>query len=90
MGEIIKQATEHNYVFWICLLVSIGLIVTSFFIPPMAEVSGSVLASVGELFAYATLYSLIKAIQKGKEATLQHGNTSISIGDGDKDKETDF
>ena len=81
MGEILKQATEHNYAFWICLTISILLIVISFFIPPMAEISGSVLAAVGELFAYASLYSLIQAIRKGKEATLQHGKTSLSIGD---------
>lgn len=81
MGEILKKATYHNWSFWICLFISIVLIVTSFFIPPMAEISGSVLAAVGELFAFAALGSLIDAIHKGKEATLTHNNTTITIGD---------
>lgn len=85
MGEVIKEATYHNWSFWICLVISISLIVISFFIPPLAAIDGSVLAAVGELFAFASLGSLIDAIKKGKEATLHHGNTSLSIGDGDKE-----
>ena len=81
MAEILKSALNHNFVFWLCLIVSLALIITSFFIPPMAEISGSVLAAVGEIFAFAALGSLISAIEKGKDATLRHNSTSITIGD---------
>lgn len=81
MAEIIKNAIDHNYSFWICLFVSLALIITSFFIPPLATIDGSVLAAVGEIFAFAALGSLITAIRRGKEATLRHNGTSISIGD---------
>lgn len=69
----------HKWVFLICLLVSVGLIVTSFFIPPLAVVDGSVLAGVGELFAFAALGEVGAAIERGHGATISHGNTTIEI-----------
>lgn len=69
----------HKWVFLITLLVSVGLIITSFFIPPLAVVDGSVLASVGELFAFAALGEVGAAIERGHGATISHGNTTIEI-----------
>ena len=81
MAEIVKNATMKNPAFWVCLLFSIGLVVTGFFLPPTAEISGSVLTAVGELFAFATLEVVYHAIRKGIDAKVQHGNTSVTIGD---------
>lgn len=75
----------HKWVFLICLLVSAGLIVTSFFIPPLAVVDGSVLACVGELFAFAALGEVGAAIERGHGATISHGNTTIEIKKEDDD-----
>lgn len=69
----------HKNVFLICLMTSVGLIVTSFFIPPLAVVDGSVLAAVGELFGFAALAEVAAAIERGHSATISHGNTSIEI-----------
>lgn len=74
----------HKRVFLICLIVALGLIITSFFIPPLAVVDGSVLAAVGEIFGFAALGEVAAAIERGHSATIQHGNTSISI---NKDEE---
>ena len=41
--------------FWICLIVSISLIVAGFCVPPMGIIDGSVLTAVGILFGFATL-----------------------------------
>lgn len=71
----------HKWVFLICLFVAVGLIVTSFFIPPLAVVDGSVLAAVGELFAFAALAQIVRAVEKGKTASITRGNTSLTIGD---------
>lgn len=81
MGEILKQATYHNYAFWVCLFTSIALIVISFFIPPLAVIDGSVLAATGELFAFASLGTLITAVRKGKDARIRHKDTTIEVGD---------
>lgn len=71
--------TFHKWVFLITLLVSAGLIITSFFIPPLAVIDGSILAGVGELFAFAALGEVGAAIEKGHGATISHGSTTIEI-----------
>lgn len=86
MREIVKEAVHHNWAFWVCLLVSVFLIVTSFFIPPKAVVDGSILACVGELFAFAALGNISAAVAKGIDAKVEHNGTSITIGDLNKEK----
>ena len=85
MVERIKTATQHNVPFWVCLTVSIALIVVGFFTPPMAVIDGSVFIATGEMFAYAALYTLWLAIKKGTNARLRRGNTSLSVGDATED-----
>ena len=72
--------------FYICLVFSIILIAVSFVVPPTGIVDGSVLAAVGEVFAFATLGTVIHAIMKGADVTLNHGNTSVTLNTPD-DKE---
>ena len=79
----------NHYAFWTCLIISIGLIIGSFFVPPLGVIDGSVLAGVGELFAFATLATVIVAIMKGSDVTVQHNNTSISVNNPDPDKKSD-
>lgn len=85
MGELDKKLTSffgdafHKRVFMVCLVVAISLIIASFFIPPLAVVDGSVLAAVGEIFAFAALGEVAAAIERGHTATISHGNTQIEI-----------
>lgn len=81
MGTIIKQATFGNSIFWVCFVLCAGLIIAGFCVPPMGSVDGSVLTAVGELFAFPTLWTVWHAIDKGIDAKLTHGNTSVQIGD---------
>lgn len=69
----------HKRVFLVCLVVSIVLIITSFFIPPLAIIDGTVLAAVGELFGFAALGEVVAAVERGHGATISHGNTTIEI-----------
>lgn len=71
----------HNIWFIFFSLTAIGLIITSFFVPPTGVIDGSVLAAVGEIFAFAALGTAIKAIDKGVDARVQHNNTTLTIGD---------
>lgn len=73
----------NHWAFWTCLITSIGLIIGSFFVPPMGVIDGSVIASVGELFAFATLATVIEAIKKGSDVTVQHNQTSITVNNPD-------
>jgi hypothetical protein len=47
----------------------------------MGVIDGSVLAAVGEIFAFAALGTVVKAIDKGVDAQVQHNNTTLTIGD---------
>lgn len=71
----------HNGWFIFFSIAAIVLIFTSFFIPPMGVIDGSVLAATGEIFAFAALGTVIKAIDKGVDAQVQHNNTTITVGD---------
>lgn len=72
--------------FWVCLLFSIGLIIASFFIPPLAVVDSSVIACVGEIFAFATLATVIEAIGRGVDAKITHNGTEVTLNNPDKEK----
>lgn len=81
MTEIVRSATMKNPAFWVCLMLSISLIVAGFIVPPLGDIHGSVLTAVGLLFAFATLFEVHIAMKKGIDARLRHGNTELSVGD---------
>ena len=88
MGEIIKKAVEKNWAFWICLGVSIVLIVGGALTPPPFVVDSSIFVGTGELFAFAALWVFWRAIEKGIDAKVKHGETELSIENPDpEDKE---
>lgn len=76
-----------NPAFWVCLSLSIILIVAGFCVPPTGKIDGSVLKAVGELFGFATLEVIHNAIRKGVDAKVSHGNTSVLIGDTSNDND---
>lgn len=71
--------------FHIFAIISICLIVTSFFIPPTGIIDSSVFAGVGELFAFAALWEVHIAIKKGIDARVTHHDTTIEISKKDDD-----
>lgn len=72
-------------IFWTCLATSVILIVVGFCLPPQGVVDGSVLASVGELFAFAALATGYQALKDGRDITVKHGETEFTIGDGNNE-----
>jgi len=75
---------------FISLIASVFLLIASFFVPPMGEISPSVLQGVAELFAFATLWKLpniIATIQDGKSITLSHGNTTVTVASKEEDED---
>ena len=77
--------------FWVCLVISIILLVTSFILPPTGAIHPSVMQAVAEVFAFATLGTVIEGIHKGIDAKLTHGNTQLSLNnpDNQQNQETD-
>ena len=86
MSEVYKSATVRNPAFWVCLSLSIALIVAGFCVPPHGEIDGSILTAGSILFAFATLEAVHVALKKGVDAKVKHGKTELEVGDLNKDK----
>ena len=66
-------------IFWICLIISVCLLVGSFLLPPMGVIDNSVLAAVGWLFGFTALGVLPDALKKGLGAKIRKGDTEIEL-----------
>ena len=71
----------NKLAFWLTFSLSAILLIISFIIPPQGVIDASVLAAVGELFAFGTLATVIDGIQNGRAVKLTKGETSIHIED---------
>ena len=78
---------EHNIPFHILAAVSVSLLIASWIWPPTSIIDASVLAASGELIGWGALYTLLRAVEKGKTATVSHNGTTITVGDKPSDKE---
>lgn len=65
--------------FWICLVCSIGLLITGFLMPPIGIIDNSVITSVGLLLVFAVLGQLPIIIEVAGYAKISSGNTTIEI-----------
>ena len=70
-----------------CLAISVTLLTVSFLLPPTGKIDPSVLRGVGEIFAFAILYTVIEALQRGTDVTLHKGDIDISLNNPDKDED---
>lgn len=83
MKEIINLGIKHNVAFWICLFVAIFLITGGALTPPIFIIDNSIFIAVGELWLFAALYSVIRAVEKGRKAVIEKGETKLTIGGND-------
>lgn len=70
---------SHRIWFLILSLCAVGLLIASFLTPPMGVIDGSVIAAVGELFAFSALGTFLDAIHLNKKASVRKGSLEISI-----------
>ena len=88
MKEFYKNYLENNLFFWFFSGIGLLLIIVAFFIPPTAYIEQSVLIAVGEINGFIALGAVIKAIDKGRSASIKHNGTEVTI-TGDEDKQED-
>lgn len=74
-----KKPHVDKYIFFVCLICSIGLFVGGFFCPPMGQIDGSVLTAGGILFAFAALAVAGQNLANGKEVVFKKGDIEISV-----------
>lgn len=79
MKKFWKNYLENNVFFWVFSLAGLVLIAASFILPPIGNIDNSVLAAAGELDGVIALGAVLKAIDKGVDASFQHNNTSVTI-----------
>lgn len=80
---MVKDLLKSHWTFYMFSLVSIGLMVASFLVPPTGIIDPSVLAASGELFAFAALYVVLMAVQRGTKASVHKGDTTLTVNDRD-------
>ena len=80
-----KVRKSTTIALWVCMICSVGMFIASFLVPPVGEISPSVLRAVGLLFAFAALFVGREAIMEGLGVKMTHGQTTIEIHDLDGD-----
>ena len=84
MSKFFKNFTKSNKIaFWVCLAISVTLLTVSFLLPPKGQIDPSVLRGVGEIFAFAVLYVVIEALQRGTDVTIHKDNIDITLNNPD-------
>lgn len=74
-----KKCKECKIVFFLCLLISAGLMIGGFFVPPTGVIDGSVLKASGILFLFAALAVGARAIELGYDLRIAKGDASVEI-----------
>ena len=87
MRKFYRNYIENNLFFWIFSIAALGLIIAGFLFPPPGQVDNSVLIGAGEINGTIALGTVIKAIDRGVDATFQHNNTSVTITNRDEEEE---
>ena len=78
-----RVSTSTTIALWVCLLVTIGLFLTSAYWPPKGVIDPSMFKAAGYLSGFATLFVIREAIREGLGVKLTHGETTVQVGDMD-------
>ena len=81
MGAVLRAAPWYIYA---TIIVSLGLVVAGFCVPPQGVIDGSVLTAIGEMMGGVAVLDFVinipNYIREGAKAKIEHGNTTITIG----------
>lgn len=80
-GSVDCNTKAHWISFWVCLAISVFLMVGGAIVPPPFVIDQSIFKAVAWLFGFAALSQVPALVNSGKTARLQHGNTSLTVGD---------
>lgn len=79
MIDFYKSYMLYNLPFHILSAIAVGLMITGFFVDPLGMIDPTVLYGTAEIFGFAALWTVLKAIDKGGVAKLRHGKTSLEV-----------
>ena len=77
-----KNCIRNHYfvAFFVTLFISLGLLITSFLLPPQGEIHPSVLQGVAIMFCYPALAFGAKALDDNKKVKINTKVGSITVG----------
>lgn len=79
----IMDKKRKSISFWVCLIVSVGLFIGGFLVPPIGVIDGSVLKAIGLLLSYSVIDKIpdiVKIIKEVDTARFTKGDMSIELG----------
>ena len=70
---------KYNTPFFILGGIALALLIISWIAPPPMQVHESVLQAVAEILAFASLWTIVIAVEKGTAASLKKGDLELEI-----------
>lgn len=86
-GEVKKGCRAETKAAIILAAISAIMLIGTALTPPMWVIDSSMLAAVGELFAFAALFKAGEAVDRGIDAKVTHGQTTIELNNPDNKSE---
>lgn len=80
---------RHNIPFFVLGGVSLLLLIISWIAPPPMQVHESVLQAVAEIFGFASLWTIVIAVEKGVGASFRKGDVELEIQEPHKEEEVE-
>lgn len=80
-----KECWKEDIWLKILTITSVALIISSFIVPPIGIIDGSVLAAVGELTGLGALWEFTKAMKKNIDAKLKIKEIELELKNRDDD-----
>ena len=78
---------RYNIPFFILGGIALVLLIISWIAPPPMQVHESVLQAVAEIFGFASLWTIVIAIEKGTGASFKKGDIELEIQEDHENKE---
>lgn len=79
MREFYRNYLENNFFFIFFSISALLLLVAGFVAPPTGSIDNTVLIAVGEINGTLAIGAVVKAIDKGRSASIKHNNTELTI-----------
>ena len=78
---------RYNIPFFVLGGIALVLLIISWIAPPPMQVHESVLQAVAEIFGFASLWTIVIAIEKGTGASFKKGDIELEIQEDHENKE---
>lgn len=89
MKRFFDAYVKWNIPFFILGGVSLLLLIISWIAPPPMQVHESVLQAVAEIFGFASLWTIVIAVEKGTGASFKKGDIELEIQESHEEKEVE-